>query len=115
MSYLISLGFGFAVGLLYWIFKVQSPAPPLIALAGLLGMVIGEHAIPIVKAQLSPPQASAPASSVSSVSSALPPESSASPEASPPGSRKTAHSVKPHPARLMAKDKFKKARSHEEV
>jgi xanthosine utilization system XapX-like protein len=31
---------------------VQSPAPPLIALAGLLGMVLGEHAIPVVKAQL---------------------------------------------------------------
>jgi xanthosine utilization system XapX-like protein len=30
---------------------VQSPAPPLIALAGLLGMVLGEHAIPVVKSQ----------------------------------------------------------------
>jgi XapX domain-containing protein len=51
MSYFISLGVGFAVGLLYWLLKVQSPAPPLIALAGLLGMVLGEHAIPVVKAQ----------------------------------------------------------------
>lgn len=51
MSYLISLGVGFAVGLVYWLLKVQSPAPPLIALAGLLGMVLGEHTIPVVKAQ----------------------------------------------------------------
>jgi len=43
MSYLISLGVGFTVGVLYWLLKVQSPAPPLIALAGLLGMVLGEH------------------------------------------------------------------------
>jgi XapX domain-containing protein len=52
MGYVISLGVGFAVGLLYWLLKVQSPAPPLIALCGLLGMVLGEHAIPVVKAQL---------------------------------------------------------------
>jgi len=52
MGYIISLGVGFGIGLLYWLLKVQSPAPPLIALAGLLGMVLGEHAIPLVKAQL---------------------------------------------------------------
>lgn len=52
MGYIISLGVGFGVGLLYWLLKVQSPAPPLIALAGLLGMVLGEHAIPVVKSQL---------------------------------------------------------------
>ena len=51
MDYAISLGVGFAVGIAYWLLKVQSPAPPLIALAGLLGMVLGEHAIPVVKAQ----------------------------------------------------------------
>jgi XapX domain-containing protein len=51
MSYIISLGVGFVVGLFYWLLKVQSPAPPLIALAGLLGMVLGEQAIPMVRAQ----------------------------------------------------------------
>ncbi|OXC80407.1 DUF1427 family protein [Caballeronia sordidicola] len=51
MGYIISLGVGFGIGLLYWLLKVQSPAPPLIALAGLLGMVLGEHAIPVAKAQ----------------------------------------------------------------
>jgi XapX domain-containing protein len=52
MSYLISLGAGFAVGLLYWLVRVQSPAPPLVALAGLLGIVLGEHAIPVLRGQL---------------------------------------------------------------
>ncbi|WP_321817657.1 MULTISPECIES: DUF1427 family protein [unclassified Paraburkholderia] len=55
MSYLISLGAGLVVGFLYYFARVQSPAPPLIALAGLLGIVIGEHAIPFVQAQLKQP------------------------------------------------------------
>jgi XapX domain-containing protein len=54
MPYLISLAAGFAVGLLYSLVRVQSPAPPLIALVGLLGIVLGEHAIPFVQAQLRP-------------------------------------------------------------
>jgi XapX domain-containing protein len=57
MSYLISLGAGLVAGLLYYLVRVQSPAPPLIALAGLLGIVIGEHAIPFVQAQLRTPEA----------------------------------------------------------
>jgi XapX domain-containing protein len=52
MAYLISLGVGLGVGLLYSLLRVQSPAPPIIALIGLLGMVIGEHAIPTIKSQL---------------------------------------------------------------
>jgi XapX domain-containing protein len=55
MSYLISLGAGIVVGLLYYFSRVQSPAPPLVALAGLLGIVIGEHAIPFVQAQWGQP------------------------------------------------------------
>jgi XapX domain-containing protein len=68
MSYLISLGVGLVIGLLYYVVRVQSPAPPLIALAGLLGIVIGEHAIPFVQAQIRTPDAqtqSAPAASTS--------------------------------------------------
>ncbi|MEM5310154.1 DUF1427 family protein [Paraburkholderia sp. JHI869] len=57
MSYWISLGAGIVVGLLYYVSRVQSPAPPLVALLGLLGIVIGEHAIPFVQAQLQTPQA----------------------------------------------------------
>ena len=57
MSYLIALGVGLVVGLLYFLVRVQSPAPPLIALAGLLGIVIGEHAIPFVQARIRTPDA----------------------------------------------------------
>jgi len=54
MPYLISLAAGFVVGLLYCLVRVQSPAPPLIALVGLLGIVLGEHTIPMVRAHLFP-------------------------------------------------------------
>lgn len=64
MNYVISLAVGFGVGLLYFVLRVNSPAPPLIALCGLLGMVAGEHAIPMVKSYLAP--AAQPGSSVSS-------------------------------------------------
>ncbi|HDR8861548.1 XapX domain protein [Burkholderia territorii] len=48
-SYLTSLGAGVLVGVVYSVIKVRSPAPPLIALVGLLGMVIGVQAIPTLK------------------------------------------------------------------
>ncbi|MDF2783476.1 MAG: hypothetical protein K0S95_11 [Pantoea eucrina] len=38
---LISLGAGALIGLVYAVIRVQSPAPPAVALVGLLGMVIG--------------------------------------------------------------------------
>jgi XapX domain-containing protein len=34
---------GCAVGLLYAAVRVKSPAPPIVALVGLLGMVLGEE------------------------------------------------------------------------
>ena len=40
---LISFAVGAFVGLLYGVIKVKSPAPPIIALLGLLGMVMGEQ------------------------------------------------------------------------
>lgn len=40
-SLLISLGAGALIGLIYSLIRVQSPAPPAVALVGLLGMVIG--------------------------------------------------------------------------
>lgn len=43
--YLVSLAVGLLAGLLYAVLKVKSPAPPTIALVGLLGMLIGEQAI----------------------------------------------------------------------
>ena len=40
---LISFLAGLLVGVIYGLMKVKSPAPPLVALAGLLGMVWGEQ------------------------------------------------------------------------
>jgi len=54
MPYLNPLGAGIAVGLPDTRVRVQSPASPLIALAGLPGIVLGEHAIPFVQARLWP-------------------------------------------------------------
>lgn len=45
--YLISLGAGLLVGLLYSLLHVRSPAPPVVALVGLLGILIGEQAVPV--------------------------------------------------------------------
>ncbi|GAB7538804.1 hypothetical protein BGC_50280 [Burkholderia sp. 3C] len=45
IDYAVSMGVGLGVGVLYGVLNVRSPAPPLIALIGLLGMVIGETAI----------------------------------------------------------------------
>jgi len=47
--YLLSLGAGLLVGVIYSLLHVRSPAPPAIALLGLLGMLLGEQAVPIVK------------------------------------------------------------------
>ena len=40
---LISFVVGLGVGVLYGLIRVKSPAPPIVALPGLLGMVIGEQ------------------------------------------------------------------------
>jgi XapX domain-containing protein len=47
--YLISLVVGLAVGIFYGLLKVRSPAPPAIALLGLLGMLVGEQLVPLAK------------------------------------------------------------------
>lgn len=47
--YLLSLGAGILVGVLYAVMGVRSPAPPTIALVGLLGMLVGEQLVPVVK------------------------------------------------------------------
>ena len=39
LSFVVGLG----VGVLYGLIRVKSPAPPIIALVGLLGMVLGEQ------------------------------------------------------------------------
>jgi XapX domain-containing protein len=50
--YLISLAAGVLVGVVYSLLHVRSPAPPLVALVGLLGILIGEQVIPVGRAVL---------------------------------------------------------------
>jgi XapX domain-containing protein len=47
--YIISLAAGMLVGVIYAVIQVRSPAPPAIALIGLLGMLIGEQVVPTIK------------------------------------------------------------------
>lgn len=54
IGYVVSLVMGLAVGVAYGLVQVRSPAPPLIALIGLLGMVMGEQAIDMAKRHVSP-------------------------------------------------------------
>ncbi len=48
-AYVLSLGAGLVVGVVYSLMNVRSPAPPVIALVGLLGMLAGEQIVPIAK------------------------------------------------------------------
>ncbi|WP_019832756.1 DUF1427 family protein [Sphingomonas sp. PR090111-T3T-6A] len=47
--YLLSLAAGILVGGIYALLGVKSPAPPTIALIGLLGILLGEQAVPVAK------------------------------------------------------------------
>jgi len=47
--YLLSAGAGLLVGIVYSLLDVRSPAPPVIALVGLLGILVGEQAVPLAK------------------------------------------------------------------
>jgi XapX domain-containing protein len=47
--YLISLAAGVLVGAIYGLLGVRSPAPPVIALVGLAGILIGEQLVPLAK------------------------------------------------------------------
>jgi XapX domain-containing protein len=48
-SYLFSFAAGLLVGCIYSLIKVRSPAPPLIALIGLLGILLGEQSPSLIK------------------------------------------------------------------
>jgi XapX domain-containing protein len=50
--YLLSLSAGVLVGVIYSLLNVRSPAPPLVALVGLLGILAGEQIIPVIKQML---------------------------------------------------------------
>jgi XapX domain-containing protein len=51
--YLLSLGAGLLVGVVYSLLQVRSPAPPMIALLGLLGILLGEQIVPVARRVLS--------------------------------------------------------------
>lgn len=52
--HLISLAVGLLVGAIYGVLNVRSPAPPVIALIGLLGILIGEQIVPLARNALVP-------------------------------------------------------------
>jgi XapX domain-containing protein len=47
--YLVSLSAGMLVGVIYSLINVRSPAPPVVALIGLVGILAGEQLIPLGK------------------------------------------------------------------
>lgn len=53
--YLLSLAVGVLVGVVYAVLNVRSPAPPIIALVGLLGIPLGEQ-LPSLARKLFTPQ-----------------------------------------------------------
>jgi len=51
-AYILSLGAGLLVGIVYSLLNVRSPAPPVVALVGLLGILVGEQIIPVARQML---------------------------------------------------------------
>lgn len=54
--YALSLAVGVGVGVIYGLLQVRSPAPPVIALLGLLGMLAGEQVVASVRERLTASQ-----------------------------------------------------------
>ncbi|WP_296659096.1 XapX domain-containing protein [Paraburkholderia sp.] len=51
--YVSSLLAGMLAGVVYHVIGVNSPAPPTVALAGLLGMLAGEQILPVARRMMS--------------------------------------------------------------
>ncbi|AMJ59978.1 XapX domain-containing protein [Bosea sp. PAMC 26642] len=47
--YLMALSAGLLVGVIYSLLNIRSPAPPIVALIGLLGILAGEQIVPVAK------------------------------------------------------------------
>lgn len=47
--YFVALAAGLLVGVIYGLLNVRSPAPPVVALVGLLGILLGEQVVPVAK------------------------------------------------------------------
>lgn len=48
-TYLVAFAAGALVGVIYALLGVRSPAPPIVALVGLLGILVGEQLVPVAK------------------------------------------------------------------
>ncbi|WP_344979585.1 DUF1427 family protein [Streptosporangium fragile] len=48
----VAFAAGLAMGAVYWVLGVASPAPPLLGLTGLLGIVLGERAATAARSRL---------------------------------------------------------------
>ena len=59
--YVLSLGAGLVIGLIYSLMGVRSPAPPIVALIGLAGILAGEQIVPLARQLADRPAASASA------------------------------------------------------
>jgi len=57
--YIVSIATGLLVGIIYGFLNVRSPAPPVIALVGLLGILLGEQVPPLLRQLWQAPQAQA--------------------------------------------------------
>lgn len=55
--YIVSIATGLLVGIIYGFLNVRSPAPPVIALVGLLGILLGEQVPPLLRQLWQPQQA----------------------------------------------------------
>jgi XapX domain-containing protein len=47
--HLAALGAGLLVGVIYSLLHIRSPAPPVVALVGLLGILLGEQLLPLAR------------------------------------------------------------------
>ena len=63
-AYVISLAVGLLVGGIYSLLGVRSPAPPAIALVGLLGILVGEQVGPAVRRIAGAQEVTAPAAAL---------------------------------------------------
>ncbi|RYF95925.1 MAG: DUF1427 family protein [Caulobacteraceae bacterium] len=55
--FITALAVGLLVGVIYGLLNVRSPAPPYIALLGLLGILLGEQGVQYVRHRLTSPAA----------------------------------------------------------
>jgi XapX domain-containing protein len=49
LQFAISLAIGTVVGIAYGLLNVRSPAPPPVALIGLLGMLVGQQLVTLLR------------------------------------------------------------------